>query len=130
VSSQPIIFLIEEDDETRSILKDHLKREGYHVLLALDEEDAMERISGRQLNADLVLMNLVGKSTDEVLSAGRRIREHAKFDGHTPIVVIADKYGNDLAGTDINVAGNDWVLYLGEEANQLENLLHRLLLAA
>ncbi|HEY9402959.1 MAG TPA: response regulator [Pyrinomonadaceae bacterium] len=121
---QPTIFLVEEDDDTRPILKHNLKTYGYRVLLALDEEDALERIVGVS-HADLLLVNLVGKMPDEVLQIGRRIREHAKYDGHTPLVVMAEKYGVDVEGTDVNVGGNDWITYL-EDPGQLKNLLHRL----
>jgi DNA-binding response OmpR family regulator len=123
--SQPTIFLVEEDDDTRPILKRNLQTYGYRVLLALDEEDALERIGSGLFQADLLLVNLVGKTTDEVLQIGRRIREHAKYDGHTPLVVMAEKYGVDVEGTNVNVAGNDWVTYL-EEPGQLKNLLRRL----
>jgi DNA-binding response OmpR family regulator len=122
---QPTIFLIEEDDETRPILKGNLKTYGYRVLLALDEEDARERLDGALVQADLLLLNLVGKTTDEVLQVGRRLREHAKYDGHTPLVVMAEKFGKDVEGTDVNMGGNDWVTYL-EDPGQLRNLLHRL----
>jgi DNA-binding response OmpR family regulator len=121
---QPTIFLVEEDDDTRPILKHNLKTYGYHVLIALDEEDALERIGGVR-HADLLLVNLVGKTPDEVLQIGRRIREHAKYDGHTPLVVMAERFGPDVEGTDVNVSGNDWVTYL-EYPNQLKNLLSRL----
>jgi DNA-binding response OmpR family regulator len=120
------IFLIEEDDDTRPILKQNLQRYGYRVLIALDEEDARDRIDGGGVPADLVLINLVGKSPQDVLQVGQRIREHAKYDGHTPLVVMAEKYGADLEGTDVNVSGNDWITYL-EDHDQLENLLARLL---
>ena len=122
---RPTIFLVEEDDDTRPVLKHNLKTYGYHVLLALDEEDALERIAGVS-HADLLLVNLVGKTPEEVLQVGRRLREHAKYDGHTPLVVMAEKYGVELEGTDVNVGGNDWVTYL-EEPGQLKNLLHRLI---
>ncbi|HEX8130656.1 MAG TPA: response regulator [Pyrinomonadaceae bacterium] len=122
--SQLTIFLVEEDDDTRPILKRNLQTYGYRVLLALDEEDALERIVGVR-HADLLLLNLVGKTPVEVLQIGRRIREHAKYDGHTPLVVMAEKYGADVEGTDVNMGGNDWVTYL-EEPGQLRNLLHRL----
>ncbi|HZG52068.1 MAG TPA: hypothetical protein VEZ40_08025 [Pyrinomonadaceae bacterium] len=121
---QPTIFLVEEDDDTRPILKHNLKTYGYRVLLALDEEDALERIVGIS-HADLLLVNLIGKTPDEVLQIGRRIREHARYDGHTPLVVIAEKFGADVEGTDVNVSGNDWVTYL-EDPGQLRNLLGRL----
>ena len=58
---------------------------------------------------------------------GRRIREQAKFDGNTPLIMMAWKYGKDLEGTDENAGGNDWIFYLGEEPEQLPNLLHRLI---
>ena len=60
--SQPTIFLIEEDDDTRPILKGNLKAYGYRVLLALDEEDAQERLGDGVVQADLLLLNLVGKT--------------------------------------------------------------------
>ena len=120
------IFLIEEDDDTRPILKQNLQTDGYRVLLALDEEDAFARTEGNGLLADLVLINLVGKSVEDALSVGRRIRAHAKYDGHTPLVVMAEKYSADLEGTDVNVSGNDWITY-PEDHEQLKNLLARLL---
>jgi CheY-like chemotaxis protein len=125
-AKQTTIFLVEEDDETRVVLKQTLAGYGYRVSLALDEEDAIERISNGQMNADLVLINLVGKSVEDTLQIGRRIREHAKFNGHTPLVVMAEKYGKDVEGTDVNVGGNDWIFYLGEDLAQLQNLLRRL----
>lgn len=124
--NQATIFLVEEDDDTRPLLKHNLQRYGYRVLVALDEEDALERMSGGHVQADLILVNLVGKSAEEVLHIGRRIREHAKNDGHSPLVVLAEKYGPDVEGTDVNVSGNDWITYL-EDADQLQNLLARLL---
>ncbi|HEX8180885.1 MAG TPA: response regulator [Pyrinomonadaceae bacterium] len=123
---QATIFLVEEDDETRPFLKQNLQRDGYRIAIALDEEDALERISGGHVRADLVLINLVGKSPEDMLSVGRRIREHAKYDGHTPLVVLAEKYGADVEGTDVNVGGNDWITYLADH-DQLKNLLARLL---
>jgi hypothetical protein len=44
--------------------------------------------------------------------------------GHTPLVVIAEKYGPELEVADVNVGGNDWITYL-EDHEQLENLLGR-----
>jgi DNA-binding response OmpR family regulator len=120
------ILLIEEDDETRHVLKANLQTEGYHVLLALDEEDAFDRVGGRGASADLVLINLVGKAPEAALAAGRRIRAHARYDGRTPLVVMAEKYGKELEGTDVNVSGNDWITY-PEDHDQLRNLLARLL---
>jgi DNA-binding response OmpR family regulator len=125
VSTVPIILLIEEDDDTRPILKHNLINDGFRVLLALDEDDALDRVGGERLQADLILINLVKKTPEEVLSAGRRIREHAKYDGKTPLVVMAEKYTKEQEGTDVHVAGNDWITYL-EEHDQLTDLLRSL----
>jgi DNA-binding response OmpR family regulator len=123
-SMAPTIFLVEEDDETRGALAGGLRRYGYRLIVALDEDDALERVGG--VRADLVLVNLIGKSAEEVLSVGRRIREHAKYDGRTPLVAMPERYGKDVEGTEVNVGGDDWVFYLGEEPDQLKNFLGRL----
>ena len=120
------ILLVEEDEDVRPNLRRNLQRCGYRVLLAVDEEDALERVGGNGVPADLVLIDLVDKSPGEVLQVGRRIREHAKYDGHTPLVVMAERYGADVEGRDVNVGGNDWITYL-EDHDQLRNLLARLL---
>jgi DNA-binding response OmpR family regulator len=126
LESQPTIFLVEEDDDTRPILRRNLQDYGYRVLLAVDEENALERVGdGGLTRADLFLVNLVGKTPGEALLVGRRIRERGKYDGHTPLVVMAEKYGADVEGTDANVGDNDWVTYL-EKPDQLKNLLRRL----
>jgi DNA-binding response OmpR family regulator len=124
---QPTIFLIEEDDDTRRILVENLRRRGYRVIVTLDEDDALERVDGGHVHADLVLVNLVGKSVDDALRIGRKVRTHARYDGQTPLVVMPEKYAKDLEGTDVNIEGNDWIHYLGEETDQLQNLLARLL---
>jgi CheY-like chemotaxis protein len=119
------IFLIEEDDETRRLLVRNLRDYGYRVVVALDEEDAIGRIGGG-VNADLILVNLVGKPVEYTLSVGRRVREHARSDGHTPLVVMPEVYGKEVEGKNVNVEGNDWIFYFGEETDQLKNLLQRL----
>ena len=117
------LLLVEEDDDTRPILKRNLERDGYRVLLALDEEDAHERVRGGRVDADLILVNLVGAQPDEALHAGRRIRQDAELD--VPLVIMAEKYGEELEGRDVNAGGNDWITYL-EEHEQLRNLLAKL----
>jgi DNA-binding response OmpR family regulator len=124
---QPTILLIEEDDETRRPLTQSLRSRGYYVVVALDEEDALGRVGGGRVPADLILVNLVGKAADEVLSVGRRVRDHAEYNGHTLLVAMPEKYGKDVEGTEVNVEGNDWIFYLGEEPAQLHDFLDRLL---
>lgn len=97
------------------------------MIVAVDEEEALERAGDGRSHADLVLVDLVGKPLAEALRVGRAVRKQAKYDGHTPLVVMPEKYDKELEGTDVNVEGNDWVHYLGEEPDQLKNLLARLL---
>ncbi|HEV7906461.1 MAG TPA: hypothetical protein VGO96_21665 [Pyrinomonadaceae bacterium] len=124
--AQPIILLIEEDDETRPILRRNLQKDGYRVMLALDEADALDRLAGDgQVRADLILINLVGKTPAEVLQIGQRIREYGRYDSTTPLVVLAEKYGADVEGADVEVGSNDWITY-PEDAEQLHRLLARL----
>lgn len=119
------IFLIEEDDDARPNLKRNLRENGYRLLVTTDLKDALEWASATPIPADLVLINLVGASPEEALSAGREIRSRAKYDGHTPLVVVPEKIPEELEGTDENVSGNDWVCYY-DDAEQLRALLRRL----
>jgi DNA-binding response OmpR family regulator len=126
--ARPTIFLIEEDDDARPGLTANLRRQGYRVLVAADLEDAHEWVSGESpINADLVLLNLVRKTPEESVRLGRELREHAKYDGHTPLVVMPEKVPAELEGKIVNVGGNDWVCYYDEDSNQLPTLLARLL---
>ena len=119
------IFFIEPDDDTRRLLKRGLRASGYKVLVAEDLEDALEGAEYGLTRADLILLGPLGKSTEESLDIGRRIRGHAKHNGDTPLVVMAERYAKDVEGTDVNVGGNDWVFYLGEDSDQLRNMLAR-----
>jgi CheY-like chemotaxis protein len=121
---QRTIFLIEEDDETRRPLVRDLRGYGYRVVVAVDEEDALERVGG--VEADLVLVNLVGKTADEVLKVGRRVRQYSKYNGRTSLVVMPEKYDKALEDMEVNVGGSEWVFYLGEEPDRLRDLLARL----
>jgi CheY-like chemotaxis protein len=123
---QPAIFLIEDDDETRRPQVRNLRGYGYRVVVAVDEDDALERVVGGGVDADLMLVNLVGKTAEEVLAVGRRVRQHCKYNGRTSLVVMPEKYDKALEDTEVNVGGSEWVFYLGEEPDRLRDLLARL----
>ena len=120
------IFLLEEDAETRRLLRKDLTGYGYNVISVGDEQEALEEVSRSRLQADLILVNLVDKPLQENLNVGRRIREHAKYDGHTPLIVIAEQYGDEAEGTDVHAGGNDWITY-PEDDLQLQKLIRRLI---
>ena len=126
--ARPTIFLVEEDDDARPSLTANLRKQGYRVLVAAGLEDAHEWVSGESpIQADLVLINLVGKTPEESVWLGRELRDHAKYDGHTPLVVMPEKVPRALKGTDVNVSGNDWICYYDDDTPQLRTLLARLL---
>ena len=91
--------------------------------IAVDEEDALDRVSHQCLRADLILMNFVRKPPETVLEIGGNIRRAGNLDA--PVVVIAHKYGEDLEGKDIKVGENCYITYL-EDGEQLFNLVSRL----
>ena len=127
-TSRPTIFLIEEDDDARPSLTANLRKEGYRLLVAACLVDAHEWVSGEHvINADLVLINLLRKTPEETMRLGRELREHARYDGHTPLVVMPEKVPRELEGTDVNVSGNDWICYYDDDSPQLRKLLARLL---
>jgi len=119
------ILLIEEDDDARPIVRHNLRREGYDVLVAVDEASALDWLSAGCANADLILVNLVGQTPAAALAAGRRLRERNGLDGGTPVVVIAERYEPGLEGSDVKAGQNEWVSYM-EDSGQLHSLLARL----
>jgi DNA-binding response OmpR family regulator len=119
------ILLIEEDDDARPIIRHNLRREGYDVLVAVDEASARDWLEAGGARADLILVNLVGQTTNEAFEAARRVKRLTERDGSTPVVVIAEKYGDGLEGTDVPAGEGEWVTYM-EDSTQLHELIARL----
>lgn len=126
---RPTIFLVNDDRDGLRPLTTRLRSLGYRVLVAAHPDDAQEWTASEFIHADLALVDLVRKTTEEVLRAGRQLRQHAKYDGHTPLVVMAGNYGPDLEGTHVEVSPHDWVTYPGQ-ADELYQLISRLMPAA
>ena len=120
------IFVVEDDDNARRSLAKNLREVGYRLLVSADLEDAFEWAGSEYIHADLVLIDLSGKLPEESLSIARRLREHCKYDGHTPLVVMPEKIPNDLEGTDEKVNDLEWICYY-EDIEQVKRLLARLL---
>jgi CheY-like chemotaxis protein len=90
-----------------------------------DEEDAIERVRDGRDSPDLILLNQVKSSPEECANVGRRIRQRAGLPGDTPIVVMAERYGEDMEGQDVQVGEYEYVTY-PEDGQQLIDILHRL----
>jgi DNA-binding NtrC family response regulator len=124
---RPTIFLVEEDDDARPSLTANLRKHGYRLLVAADLEDAYEWVSVESpVHAGLVLINLVRKTPEEAVRIGRELRDYAKYDGHTPLVVMPEKVPRELEGKDEKVGENDWICYYDDDSDQLQTLLARL----
>ena len=122
------ILLVEEDDDNRPGLTANLRNRGYRLLVAAGLEDAREWVSAEgRIHADLVLLNLVRRTPEESVRLGQELRDHAKYDGNTPLVVMPEKVPRELEGKDVNVDGNDWICYYDDSSDQLQRLLARLL---
>lgn len=120
----PCIFVLEPDDDVRPALKHNLQHWGYNVVMAIDEEDVSQRIQAGQNRFDLILLNQSNRSLDEMMAIGQQIRQSTERDSQTPIVVLAERYGADLEGQDIQVGDHEYVTYL-EDGEQLKRILQQ-----
>lgn len=125
LNTRPTILYVEDDNDTRRVIKQSLRRYGYRVLLAISEEHALDNALGGRIHADLLLIDL-GEPPHIVLAAGRRIRQQAMARDDAPIVVIAFGYGADMEGKDINQGGNDYISYF-DGSGHFQHLLASLL---
>ena len=121
----PTILMLELDDDTRPLLKQNLRNWGYRVIEALQEEDAISLARGVRDRPKLILLNQVKLAIDEFVNIGRRICQGAELPSSTPVVVMAEQYGEDMEGKNVKVGKSEYVTYL-EDGEQLMNLLHRL----
>jgi DNA-binding response OmpR family regulator len=121
----PTILMIELDDDTRPLLKQNLCSLGYQVIVALEEEDAIALARSVRDRPDLILIDQVDLPIDEFINMGQRIRQGAELPSRTPIVVMAEQYGEDMEGKDVQAGESEYLTYL-EDGEQLVNLLHRL----
>lgn len=121
----PCIFVLEPDDNVRPALKHNLQLWGYQVIMAINEEDAMQRIQAGQKSFDLILLNQTDRSLDELMAIGQQIRQTIGLDNQIPVLMMAEHYGADLEGQNIQVGDNEYVTYL-EDGEQLKSILRQL----
>ncbi|MBD2057548.1 response regulator transcription factor [Oculatella sp. FACHB-28] len=125
LTPSPRIFVLDSDDDARPLLKHNLQIWGYSVTLALDEVDALERTQGKGDRFDLILISQVGETIDRWMAIGQKIRQNTVLDSRTPIIVMAERYGADLEGQNIQMGDNEYVTYL-EDGQQLKRILQQL----
>lgn len=119
------ILIVEPDDQTRPALKYNLQRWGYRVVVSLDKADAIERVKYGEIRPEIILLNQIGQSIEQLAHIGQSILQIGELSENTCIVIMAEQYGPDLEGQDIQVNKQVYVTYL-EDGQQLKNLLHHL----
>lgn len=81
----PKILLIEDDSDTRELVRLTLELDGHQVVEAASAEEGVA--AARQAVPDLVLMDLSLAGQYDGLEATRRLRADPRFDG-TPIIAL------------------------------------------
>jgi CheY-like chemotaxis protein len=115
------LLVVEDIAETRDGIEKLLNADGYHVAVARDERDAIERALLKRPN--LILVSLAGPSAKVVVTA-RRIRELADLGEQVPIVVFC--VGEIAEGDEVAI-GQNVHLTRPDNFNQLRSLITRLL---
>ena len=121
--SVPTILLVEDVEEIRDAAEKLLTADGYRVVPARDEEDAVVRATRQPPN--ILLVNLPGPSI-RVVETARRIRERLALSRDTPVLI----FGADTIseGEELEMPGN---IYLTRPDNfdqlreSLRQRLHR-----
>ena len=114
------ILIVEDAQEMRDSIGELLKRDGYSIDPARDEEEAAER--GQRNHPDLILISL-GGSPEHVIATAQRIRSRSGLGLRTPVVIFS--LATVPEGAEDELAGNIHVT-APDNFNQLRALLMRL----
>lgn len=121
-SQPPTVMVVEDFEDNRFMMRRLLEMSGYHVLEAVNGEEAVE-LAKRELPG-LILMDLSLPHLDG-LAATRRIRQHPKL-RNVPIVAVSAHDTADFHADALAAGCNDYVTK-PIDFDQLEALLNRLL---
>lgn len=116
------ILVVDDAQDTRTLMKGLLEEDNYHVVSAATEVDALESI--QQERPDLIVMSQHLPPLDAI-EAGCRIREGVEDGQDMPVVVIPTE-ATKVRGVNIPLGRNVYVTFWSA-FRQLENLLRRLL---
>ena len=121
LEQRSVILVVEDVEETRHGIERLLTVSSYQVIVASDEDEAVQK-AGLQA-PDLILISL-GLDVVQNFSLARRIRERAGLREQVPVVVFCVADLNE--GAEVGVGSN---VYMTRPDNfdQLRGLLNRLL---
>jgi CheY-like chemotaxis protein len=115
------ILIVEAAQEMRDAIEALLRRDGYWVSPARNEDDAVARIHANP--PDLILISLEG-TAEHVLSTAHRIRDRGGLTTSTPIVIFS--ITNFPEGVEEQIGGNIFIT-APDNFDQLRTLLIRVL---
>ncbi len=116
------VMVVEDFEDNRFMMRRLLEMSGYHVLEAINGEEAVE--IARREHPSLILMDLSLPLLDG-LAATRRIRQVKEL-SHIPIVAVSAHDTADFHADALAAGCNDYVTK-PIDFDQLEALLNRLL---
>ncbi|HEY2973937.1 MAG TPA: response regulator [Pyrinomonadaceae bacterium] len=122
-SDNPLVLMVEDQEEARVEMKQVLELNGYRVIDTDNGQDAAKR--ARFISPDLVLVDLDVPLLYELVAA-RQIVKSAQL-GILPVVIVTREETVDAAAImEVGVRRNEYVTRLSEY-EQLEHLLDYLL---
>jgi CheY-like chemotaxis protein len=116
------ILVVDDFDDTRLLLRTWLRKKGYRVVEAENGNEAIAK--ARDTDPDLIIMDVEMPELDG-LSATRQIRM-LKDSAELPIVAVS-AYGADLFREQALAAGCNEYMSTPFEPDELEKLIHSLL---
>jgi DNA-binding response OmpR family regulator len=127
ITGRPTLLILEDEQSTREGMAELLERDGYRVITAADESEALKSV--RLETPDLILVEL-GVTVPELLRIGKRVRAEAYGNTVIPIVAYAGEPDEVVGeGDEVHMGDNGYVT-LPEDFSQLEDFIERLLRAA
>lgn len=121
------LLIVEDEPSTRAGMAELLERDGYRVITAADEREAMR--NARLEPPDLILVEL-GVTVPELLGVGERVRAEVETDSEIPIVAYAGRADEMVEEGDEIPMGDNQYVTMPEDFSQLEELIERLLRSA
>ena len=121
----PTILFLEDDEEVRDDLCLLLGSNGYQILMAENENEAVAVLDHASEKVDLILVNQK-MTSEEALAVGRRLRKHPRAGESAHVVVLPLEFETELEGTNEKVGDDDYKAFINN-SQQLQEFLDQLL---
>ncbi len=108
IGRSPTILVVDDVEETRDGIEQLLRRDGYEIDTARDEQDAIEKAQRKRPH--LILVSL-GGPPGSVIESGGRIRTQAGLSEDVPVVIFCVEelgQGDEVAiGRNVHISRPD-----------------------